>query len=309
MTVLKNLLVALDHTEMDGELVRLSAFIANTAGSKSVSFFHVVRFLNIPDQVLKEFPHLIDNALSDRKKEIEATVKDNFESKRVVQTEVVIERGQPTKNILKWSEKNDIDVIIIGRKKKHKGSGILSQRLARRASCSILIVPEESVHITKLKKLLVPIDFSRHSTLAVEQAINTAVNSSLDVSITCLNVYHVPIGYHYSGKSYEEFGETMKANAEKDYKRFIRKIDTKGIKVEALFVLDRHEKPVQVIYDSALKVHADGIIIGARGKTAPAAFLLGSISERLIQLDTKIPLLVVRPKGENAGIMEALKLI
>jgi len=64
-----------------------------------------------------------------------------------------------------------------------------------------------------------------------------------------------------------------------------------------------------LIYDSALKEHADGMIIGARGKTAPAAFLLGSISERLIQLDTKIPLLVVRPKGENAGIMEALKLI
>ena len=309
MNVLKNILVALDHTEMDGALVQLSAFIADTAGSESVSFFHVVRFLDIPVQVLKEFPHLIDNALSDRKKEIEATVKENFDSKKVVQTEVAIERGQPTKNILQWAEKKDIDVIIIGRKEKQKGSGILSHRLARRAGCSILIVPEGSVHITKLKNLLVPIDFSRHSTLALEQAINTAVNSSFEVSIICLNVYHVPIGYHYSGKSYDEFGEIMKANAEKDYKRFIRKIDTKGIKVEALFVLDRHEKPVQVIYNTALKVHADGIIIGARGKTVPAAFLLGSISERLIQRDTEIPLLVVRPKGENAGIMEALKLI
>jgi nucleotide-binding universal stress UspA family protein len=46
------------------------------------------------------------------------------------------------------------------------------------------------------------------------------------------------------------------------------------------------------------------IIIGAKGRTAATALFIGSLAERLIQINNKVPLLVTRPKGKNAGIIE-----
>lgn len=59
--------------------------------------------------------------------------------------------------------------------------------------------------------------------------------------------------------------------------------------------------------DKAHEINANAIIIGAKGRTATTAFFLGSIAERLIQLDNDIPLMIVRPKGKNAGFLEFLK--
>jgi nucleotide-binding universal stress UspA family protein len=99
----------------------------------------------------------------------------------------------------------------------------------------------------------------------------------------------------------------MKKNAEKDYKKFIKKIDTKDIKVKAVYSQDINDDVTSDMIDKAREINANAIIVGAKGRTATTAFFLGSIAERLIQIDHDIPLMVVRPKGKNAGFMEFLK--
>jgi nucleotide-binding universal stress UspA family protein len=49
------------------------------------------------------------------------------------------------------------------------------------------------------------------------------------------------------------------------------------------------------------------IIIGAKGRTAAAALFLGSFAEKMIQAELKYPLLVARPKGKIAGLMDLIK--
>lgn len=302
MYQMKKLIVCLDQTDMDATLVKFAAFIAETNQAKKIYFTNIIRNLNIPKEVLKEFPNLIEGMIEERKAQMKATVDAHFDKEVPTEIAYVVKEGQLSKKILKLAIDKSADMILVGRKVSLPGSGVVSQRLARRASCSLLIVPENSK--PRIKKLLVPSDFSDYSRDAMEEAITIAERSGEKVEIICQNVFTVPSGYHFTGKSYEEFASIMQTHAEINFKKFIRKIDTKNIKVHAVYTKDEDDDPVEDIIQMAKETKADGIIIGAKGRTAATALFIGSMAERLIQLNDQIPLLVTRPKGKNAGIIE-----
>nr|MBI1232767.1 universal stress protein [Cytophagales bacterium] len=302
MYQIRKLIVCLDQTPMDETLVRFASFISETNQSKKIYFTNVIRNLSIPKEVLNEFPNLIEGMIEERKSQMKQTVEEHFGKKGDVEFSFVVKEGQLSKKLLKLAHEKSVDMILVGRKVSLPGTGVISQRLARRASCSLLIVPENSK--PKIKRLLVPSDFSDYSRDAMEEAITIAEKNGNKVDIICQNVFTVPSGYHFTGKTYEEFASIMQTHAEINYKKFIRKIDTKGIKITPLYTKDEDDDPVEDILQMAKKIEADGIIIGAKGRTAATALFIGSMAERLIQMNDAFPLLVTRPKGKNAGILE-----
>ncbi|MBV6646759.1 MAG: universal stress protein, partial [Cyclobacteriaceae bacterium] len=247
---------------------------------------------------------LLEKALNERRALIENKVNSMF-SCEGVKVHLMIRQGQPTKEIMKFAVKQKIDLIVLGRKNEKKGGGILINRLARRASCSLLVIPKDIE--VKLDKVLVPIDFSNYSKLALEKALDLAEKSENNPKIIVQNVFQVPSGYHYTGKSFSEFAEVMKGNAEKDYKLFSQGISAKDVDMETLYTLDKDDDIIPHIYKKAKSMKADMIIIGAKGRSATTALFIGSKAERLIQVDTDIPMMVVRPKGKSAGIIEYLQ--
>ena len=262
----------------------------------------MIRNLNIPKEVLEDFPNLIDNIVEEKKTKMKDLVTQTFGKIKDVEVSYVVKEGQLSKKILKLAHEKSADMIILGRKVDLTGTGVLSQRLARRASCSLLIVPEHSV--PKIDKLLVPSDFSDYSKDALEEAVMIVEKYGGKAEIFCQNVFSIPSGYHFTGKTYEEFTSIMQMHAEINFKKFIRKIDTKNIKITPLYTKDEDDDPVEDILAKAEEINADGIIIGAKGRTAATALFIGSMAERLIQMNHKIPLLVTRPKGKNAGILD-----
>ena len=96
----------------------------------------------------------------------------------------------------------------------------------------------------------------------------------------------------------------MRMHEEIKYDKVICKIDTKGNIMWAGYTEDVSDDPVEEIVAKAKEIGADGIIIGAKGRTAATALFIGSMAERLIQYNDSIPLLVTRPKGKNAGILD-----
>jgi nucleotide-binding universal stress UspA family protein len=305
MYPIKRILVALDLSDMDVTLIHYAAFIARNTPAEKLYFVNVIRNFHIPESVLKEFPGLIDTAIGERKEKMKAVVDAHFggdeELMKRLKIQYLVKDGAPAKKLLQMSQDSDIDLIIVGRKVQSEGSGVLVQRLARRAACNLLIVPEGSQ--PRIKKLLVPSDFSEHSRLALKSAIQYA-HRNPGVQIIVQNVYHVPPGYHYSGKTYEEFAAIMEKHARKDYKKFIRDIDLKGQKIKDVYSIDENDNLMTDIYDKAIEINADGIVIGAKGRTAATALFLGSIAERAIQMNARFPMLVIRPKGQNAGFLD-----
>ncbi|WP_026954258.1 universal stress protein [Algoriphagus vanfongensis] len=301
MYLIKKLIVCLDQTSLDKTLIQHAAFIARVNQTKKVYFVNVIKNLSVPKEVLEEFPNLVENMINERQGAMETMVKEYFGSTKGISLNFVVKEGSLSKKVLKLAEEKSADMIIIGRKIELPGTGVASLRLARRASCSLLIVPEGS--LPKITKILVPSDFSEYSKDALEEAIMIAERHG-NVEIVCQNVFTVPSGYHFTGKSYEEFTQIMQMHAEINYKKFIRKIDTKGIKISPIYTKDDDDDPVQEIVSKALEIGADGIIIGAKGRTAATALFIGSMAERLIQFNDSLPLLVTRPKGKNAGILD-----
>jgi len=297
-------MVLMDTSDADRTLLKFLEIIATTNETKEIHFFNSISEMKIPDDVLKEFPEIKDKSIAERKNKIEVLAKSVLTKKLIDISEIHIKEGAPSKAILKFVEKNDIDLIIMGRHKDFIGGGVLSNRLARRAACSLFIIPEGIEPSTDL--LHVPCDFSVHSKIAMEEAIKVARRYD-NVKIICQNVFTVPGGYHYSGKTYDEFSEVMKKNAEKDYKRFMSEIDHEGVNMNVVYSLDTNDNPVTDIIDFAHENQPGAIFIGVKGRTSTTALFIGSRAEQLIQYNNDIPMMVVRPKGKNAGLLDLIR--
>lgn len=307
MESIKTISVCLDQSEMDETLIKFSSFIVDNSLAEKVCFINAIKNLDIPKEILKEFPDMKKNAIKERTEYIEAEVEQHFKPVKKVDVDFTIKDGRKARTILEIIESNKSDLIIIGRKTaiESDGGGVLALRLARRATCSLLIVPEGTA--PKMDKVLLPVDFSENAKLSVQRAIEMAALYKDKVEILAQNVYCVPTGYHYSGKSYEQFAEIMKNHSKNDYTKFIDSIDTKGVSIAPIFDLDDNDNIISDIVDMAKKVHPDFIIAGAKGRTATTALFIGSFAEKLIHAEMPYPLFIVRPKGQNAGILDYLK--
>jgi nucleotide-binding universal stress UspA family protein len=304
MYSLDKILVALDNSDLDKELVEAASFVSTLAGATDVYFINVVKDLNIPKSISQEFPDLLSNAVEERTEGMKKLISGGFKYKKA-KTHIEIKSGNPTRAILKYSIDKQVDLILLGRKNKRKEGGVLINRLARKAACSLLIIPLG--YKKRVQKILVPLDFSDYSIDALKQAIQLALSSLPNVKIYTQNVFQVPNGYHYTGKSFKEFAKIMKENAEKDYNALLHEIDTQGVNIEPVYTLDRSDNIISKIYSTGLRLDVDAIVIGAKGRTSTTALFIGSSAERLIHIDSTIPIMVVRPKGVRAGLIELLK--
>lgn len=310
MQPIRKILVALDHSPLDSELVDYAQFFVSISEVTDVHFMHEVK-INLSASMKKEFPDLEKETMAQRKREIENIIKSHFNPTREVNSKFTItNESNSIKPILIAIKKDGIDMVMVGSKDLKHGGGTFTSRLARRSPCHVLTVPiGSSSHLKRtneIKKFLVPIDFSDYSKQALERAILIASRIKDPMEIICQNVYTVPSGYHYSGKSRDEFAELMKKFAIENFENFIKDMDTKGVKLIPVYSDDINEDKTSDIRDLAKKENVDGIIMGSRGKTA-AALLLGSIAEKLIRNEKHFPILVVRKKGDFESFIERIR--
>jgi nucleotide-binding universal stress UspA family protein len=310
MQPIRKILVALDHSSLDHELIDYAKFFVDITEVTHVHFMHEVN-VKLSSKLKKEFPNLEKDAIAQRKKEIKEVIGTHFTPKREVETKFTLtNEDNGIRPFLSVIKEEGIDMVMVGSKQIVHGSGTFTHRMARRAQCHVLTVPIGSAsHLKRsdrYKKILAPIDFSEYSKQALERAILIASRIKDKVEIICQYVYTVPSGYHYSGKSREEFAELMKKHAMDKYKRFISKIDTKGVEIKPVFSDDLDEDKTTDIRGLAKKEKVDGIIIGSRGKTT-AALLMGSVAEKLVRVENDFPLLIVRKKGDSEGILDRIR--
>ena len=172
MPARERIMVLMDTSDADRTLLKFLEIIATTNETQEIHFFNSISEMKIPDAVLKEFPEIKDKSIAERRSKIETLAKSILSKELIEIVQIHIQEGAPSKAILKFVEKNGIDLIIMGRHKNFVGGGILSNRLARRAACSLFIIPEGVDPNTEL--LHVPCDFSTHSKIAMEEAIRVA---------------------------------------------------------------------------------------------------------------------------------------
>ncbi|EKB50809.1 universal stress protein [Cecembia lonarensis] len=293
-------MVGLDFSKMDEILTQKVANLSEVLGIEKLYFIHVAKDLSLPEEIREKYPDLVVPTDETLKAEINTLIKAQGFPKET-EIEIIVEEGKPMETVLRWAKIKDVDVLIMGRKEELEGSGSLAKTMAHRAPCSVLFFTEKSP-IKTPQKLLVPMDFSDHSVMTLEFADRLA--NEIGAEVLGMHVYTIPLGYYKTGKSHAEFDVIMKELAIKDYKKFLHK---HGLpEYDCLFLLKEEGNEGRFIIKTAKENAADMILMGSRGRTASAAVLLGSIAEKLVNVNNEVPTLIFKKKGENMSFLDAL---
>lgn len=206
--------------------------------------------------------------------------------------------GQRLGKMVEYAIDKDIDLIVIGSEKD--ASRVFPEKVARGAPCSVLVVPETAK--PQVNRILVPTDFSKLSAEAMKVAISCCQLIEGE-TLTVHHVLQVPSGYHKTGKSYEEVSSKMREQSIKECDEFLEQFETEGLPINVECAISN--RIVKSIAKSEQENDANIIFIGARGRTGPTAFLLGSVTEKLIRT-TSVLLMAVKKKGANMSFLQAL---
>jgi len=299
MPAFNRIIVTLDQSSMDDVILKYISTFYPYLVSEEIIFVHVEKVLDISPELLKEYSAIDLLSREDSRNHLEdALSKFSFEG---IKTKTYLLQGSPIEEVLKLSSEESADLIVMGRKKTLKGSGIVSSHIARESHCSLLFVTEHFHN--SLENILVPVDFSNHAAIAFNQAKLIADGAQAKVSI--VNLFEVPVGYYKTGKSFEDFALIMEGHAVTDFQNFVKAYDLPQ-HLECSYLLNDDQSKGGLITNYAKNNAHDLIVIGSKGRTKSAAILLGSIAEKILYLQSSIPVLITKNKGENMGFFEAL---
>ena len=202
--------------------------------------------------------------------------------------------GSPPEELQKIVSQEDVDLLIIGRNTAvadDPGWGPSGKELLRSVTCSALVVPRGAeVH---LRHAVVGLDFSHNSTDALKIATRVAAHTE---AIYQYDLSAVAVG----AQTADEFAEHLRANALAHFEEDV--VPALGDVDRPAFTVVQAEKASSLLIDHA----ADKLlVVGSRGMTRLATLLLGSTAERVAGR-CKGPVLIVRNKGEQLGLLEGL---
>jgi len=152
----------------------------------------------------------------------------------------------------------------------------------------------------KLKRILVPIDFSPTSLKALEHAADLAAPSKAELLLLSVVEPLYPLMPDYDGVQSAALGRILddhREAARKGLERLERRCAKRRLRVRSLVGTGR---PFEVIGQAAKRQRADLIVIATHGRTGFSHLLTGSVAERVVRT-APCPVLTVRPKTAGRG--------
>lgn len=285
MRKIKNILVALDLSPTDDELIRYASFIAGKLKAENVYFVHNIKKYAISElfeEHLKDvnLDEIIGEDLNDK-------VEAGFHAP--VNWEVLISEDPYSESLIKYiAEKYHVDLTILGNKKHEKGTGVVSGKLLRLLRCDILSVPASAKE--KMKIIWAGTDFSHESRKVFNR---TKELQEEDGSVLkAVHVYSVPVQF----SPYVPLG-AMEPKVEKHVKekfdKFLKKLDYPH-PVSPVIFLGRESGAAQKILANLKAAEVDLLVISDKGGNNFSPFAVGTVTEELFNANLDVPVWVVK---------------
>lgn len=298
----QRMLVTLDLTDMDVPVIKYASMIAKAFEIDAVYFLHVTTSLELPEEIQEKYGNVMAPVDETLQREMQVVLDDHFVKPHNCDVQVAVQAGGVTDEILKFAKVKVVDLILLGRKEETRGTGLNSKKIAKVSASSIIFVPENPKY--ELNKILISIDYSEHSKEAFEIGID--IQKKTGAKLLSNNVYRVPVGFAKSGKTYDEFAEIMLENTKEECVRFFKTMNLEDVDYDHTYALDDDPHPADKIYRTGAELDVDMIVLGSKGRSRTAAFLIGSVAEKLLMEDNDIPMFLVKKGNENMGFLEAL---
>jgi len=266
-----------------------------------------VHVIPLPVQLLYDNLEDSKEHLKNRRLDLENRVVDRFGEvstnlkKSGVQFDGVILKGKPSDKIREFAKRRKADLIVLG---KH-GHGFFESMLAgsetikvlKSSHIPVLTVKDENYKSkAQFKNILVPIDLTERSDLAVSYALNLAQLTGAKIKVVYvlrLDMYAQDLPASALEMVIEQTEKALSKRVAKIKTSYeIKKNASKDIKVSYEVIHGMSEAVTISRY--AEKNNTDLVVLHTHGRSGITRFLLGSVTERVIS-SSKCSVLAIRP--------------
>ncbi len=272
--------------------VNVLAYTARLAQLTDLELVHVVYYSRrAPDDPRGPYEH-------------ERTLREQLPADLMPRVTLQIEPQGAVEATLRAARERELDLILAGRTlpASQLATGHAFNRLARKAPCSVMLIPEgAAVH---LSRVLVPVDFSEHAKLALRAAVALArASGEPRPQVLVQTVFSVGYGYSKTGLTLEAAVRAQEQAHQRRLEEFVRDVDFSGLPCE--LQCSSADEPEAAIVQFAQARKVDLICVGSRGMTRVASVILGGTAERIVAA-APMPVLIVKRKGETLGLLDVL---
>lgn len=285
MLRIDNILVASDFTPAATRALR----VAQNLASHTDAALCVVHLLG------EEAAAAVETAAAERV--IWKQVKDLVPASQRV--EVLVLPGN-TDDLLALARERDVDLVVLGARGRRgglKGMGHVAARVLRQSERPVLTVGgSRPTGAEAFKTILVPVDFSIYSRVALRHARELAAFYGARVELLHVLDPHVHSTFYHAGiLSIYDLIPDANERLEEQLRRFYR--ETEGpMDVAGLVV--RSGKAAEEIVAYAEETAVDLIVQSTHGLTGLRHLLLGSVAEAVAR-DAPAPVLTVKAFGHS----------
>jgi len=289
MIRIKKILFPTDFYPCANQALDQALFLAKKYGAALHMFHAIVLHQDDPHNPAHHFPNLEE--VHDRLRELaqsemEVAIEPHKDSGiEVVQVQI---RGISAADaILDYAEENDVDLIVMGthgrRGLGHLFLGSVAEEVVRFSNCPVLTIREmeEPTAIEDRNRILVPVDFSKHSGTAVRYGLEIAAVYGARLQLLHVIEDEVHPLFHLTGQaSIFDRNPDIRERCESAIEEIIA--DAAGPAVEhEIHVLPGHA--TRDIVKFADENDTDMIVIATHGLTGLSHLVLGSVAEKVIR--------------------------
>ena len=294
----KNILVPVDFSKTSDKAVDYALFLAETYGAK-VTLFHAVILLQEDvdeEEHLKAYETIIEKKEEKRRKYLKSHADKG--ARLGVQIDSVLMRGiTPVETILDFIDENKFDVIVIGTHGRTElmkwWLGSVAEKVVRYSPIPVITIHKDYEKKPAIGNVLFPVDFSEYSKMAVKKGMRLI--SQFDAKPTLLFVVEQqqhPLYYLQSTEPILEANPALKEQLMKNLKAF-----AESQKEKAAYHL-AEGKPHKEIEAYAEAKNIDLIIIASHGMSGLEHFLIGSTTERVVNV-APCPVLTIPVRSQQ----------
>jgi len=280
---MKNILVALDLSNIDKALLQYTTYLTEIFPVDKVIFIHNIKKHEITDLFKEQLQDVdIEQVISE---ELDDFVLNNFNSKTDYET--IVSEDLYTESLISYIvNKYSIDTVILGNKIDNNSSGILPNKLVRLLKCQILWVPEREDY--SINKVWVGTDFSNSSLRAFTMAFK--FKKKIKAVAEGVHVYNLPL--HFSPYLPSDKIKVKVHDATKKRCSKFKKKLAESTKIH--LVAGRDANVANVIKDLITNNDVDLLIVSDKGNSSFSPFFIGSVTQELMNQNIDIPIMIVK---------------
>jgi nucleotide-binding universal stress UspA family protein len=281
----KNILVALDLSNMDEVLIKYASFIAERLKAEKVYFVHNIKKYEISELFEEQLKDVnLDEVIGD---ELNEKVEENFTAGS--EWEVLISEDPYSESLIKYVvDKYAIQLAIVGNKKQENGTGLVSGKLLRLLRCDILAVPRSAK--PQILEIWAGTDFSPDSRKIFN--VTKTLQEERGTILKLVHVYSVPVQFS-PYVSPESMAPRVEKHVKEKIDKYIKKLEYTE-PIEPLVFLGRESGAAQKIIANIKKSNADLLVVSDKGGNTFSPFAVGSVTEELFNANYGVPLWVVK---------------